>query len=92
MNTFFKKNIEDKLQGEFQTDGKFFLFTIKELGLSGKGLSAKEAYDDLMDTWKKSHKLLGSDNISIYQNHQLCKQPLALKNHSILYSSQCTQL
>tara|TARA_B100001175_G_C19288628_1_gene532414 strand:- start:61 stop:573 length:513 start_codon:yes stop_codon:yes gene_type:complete len=86
MKKLFKKNIKEKLHGQFQTDGKFFLFTIKELGLSGKGFSPKEAYEDLMDTWNKSYKLLGTDISTIDDNISLLnKEKIFLKiRNSIL--------
>jgi len=71
MKKIFTRDLNKNIHGQFQTDGKIFLFTIKELGLSGKGLSPKEAYEDLMDTWNKSYKLLGAKNKSIEQNVQL---------------------
>ncbi len=75
-----KKNLNENIYGQFQTDGKFFLFTIKELGLSGKGSSPQEAYEDLIDTWNKSYKLLGSENKSIHKNIRLLnKEKIFLK-------------
>ena len=85
MKKAFKKELNKNIYGQFQTDGKIFLFTIKELGLSGKGSSPKEAYEDLIDTWNKTYKLLGAENNSIDQNIQLLnkeKKFLKIRNSS----------
>ena len=86
MKKAFKKELNKNIYGQFQTDGKIFLFTIKELGLSGKGSSPKEAYEDLIDTWNKTYKLLGAENNSIDQNIQLLnkeKKFLKIRNSAL---------